>query len=222
MMINKPTVLVLLNGGMLSIQKEKETVPAIIEVEKKREQEKNKQIILICNDSLIFFLFSSVSHSFFFFSLLLFSSLFFQKAGYPGMRGAEAIAMTIFGLNDHLGGKLPYTIYPSDYVGSFLLSFFLFSYHSYLTVSLKIFPILTFSFVLFVCFFVPFPFYFPLSPFILLFSFSSSFVCHYDCVAFFFYFYFFYFSFEKEPTSFYFYFFYFSFYSSSFSIASVM
>jgi len=37
------------------------------------------------------------------------------EAGYPGFVGASAIAMTLFGENSHLGGKLPYTIYPSEY-----------------------------------------------------------------------------------------------------------
>lgn len=45
-----------------------------------------------------------------------------MEAGYPGMRGAEAIATTLFGDNDHLGGKLPYTIYPSSYVNDILMS----------------------------------------------------------------------------------------------------
>jgi len=73
--LNKPTVLVLLNGGMVGIDKEKTTVPAIIE------------------------------------------------AGYPGAVGAEAIARTIFGQNDHLGGKLPYTIYPADYISQVKMSY---------------------------------------------------------------------------------------------------
>jgi len=73
--VNKPTVLVLLNGGMVGIDKEKTTVPAIIE------------------------------------------------AGYPGSLGAEGIARTIFGQNDHLGGKLPYTIYPANYVNEVLMSY---------------------------------------------------------------------------------------------------
>jgi xylan 1,4-beta-xylosidase len=38
------------------------------------------------------------------------------EAGYPGMMGATAIGMTLYGQNDHLGGKLPYTVYPADYV----------------------------------------------------------------------------------------------------------
>jgi hypothetical protein len=32
------------------------------------------------------------------------------------MLGAQAIAKTIFGQNNHLGGKLPYTVYPANYV----------------------------------------------------------------------------------------------------------
>jgi hypothetical protein len=35
------------------------------------------------------------------------------EAGYPGFFGARAIAQTLFGDNDHLGGKLSYTVYPS-------------------------------------------------------------------------------------------------------------
>ncbi|KAJ9453616.1 putative exo-1 [Diplonema papillatum] len=34
---------------------------------------------------------------------------------YPGIYGAPAIAATLFGDNDHLGGKLPFTAYPADY-----------------------------------------------------------------------------------------------------------
>lgn len=37
-------------------------------------------------------------------------------AGYPGTFGGWAIAQTLFGGNDHLGGKLATTWYPSDYV----------------------------------------------------------------------------------------------------------
>ncbi|EGD72666.1 hypothetical protein PTSG_04397 [Salpingoeca rosetta] len=38
------------------------------------------------------------------------------EAGYPGFYGGAAIAKTIFGDNNHLGGKLPYTVYPADYI----------------------------------------------------------------------------------------------------------
>jgi hypothetical protein len=75
MEVNKPTVLVLVNGGMVAIAQEKVSVPAIIE------------------------------------------------AGYPGSLGGEAIAKTIFGQNDHLGGKLPYTLYPADYVNEVAMSY---------------------------------------------------------------------------------------------------
>ncbi len=37
-------------------------------------------------------------------------------AGYPGTFGGFAIASSLFGTNDHLGGKLAATWYPSDYV----------------------------------------------------------------------------------------------------------
>ena len=33
-----------------------------------------------------------------------------------GFWGAEAIAQTIFGDNDNLGGKLAITVYPKDYI----------------------------------------------------------------------------------------------------------
>ena len=33
-----------------------------------------------------------------------------MEAGYPGVRGGSAIAATLFGANDHLGGKLSYTV----------------------------------------------------------------------------------------------------------------
>jgi len=38
------------------------------------------------------------------------------EAGYPGFWGSFAIADTLFGGNDHLGGKLSYTVYPASYV----------------------------------------------------------------------------------------------------------
>jgi len=73
--VKKPTVLVLVNGGMVAIEPETTTVPAIIE------------------------------------------------AGYPGYYGGEAVARTIFGQNDHLGGRLPYTIYPADYINEVKMSY---------------------------------------------------------------------------------------------------
>jgi hypothetical protein len=38
------------------------------------------------------------------------------EAGYTGFFGGQAIAMSLMGLNDHLGGKLAYTVYPASYV----------------------------------------------------------------------------------------------------------
>jgi hypothetical protein len=70
----KPTVMVVFNGGMVSIAEEKVSVPAIL------------------------------------------------GAGYPGIWGAGVIAETIFGDNDNLGGKLPYTIYPKEYVDEILMT----------------------------------------------------------------------------------------------------
>ena len=43
-------------------------------------------------------------------------------AFYPGTRGAAAIAATLFGDNEHLGGKMPYTTYAADYVDSIKMS----------------------------------------------------------------------------------------------------
>jgi len=43
------------------------------------------------------------------------------EAFYPGFHGARAIASTLFGDNNP-GGKLPYTIYPSDYVNQIKMS----------------------------------------------------------------------------------------------------
>jgi beta-glucosidase-like glycosyl hydrolase len=37
------------------------------------------------------------------------------EAFYPGFWGGSAIAETLFGLNENLGGKLPFTIYPANY-----------------------------------------------------------------------------------------------------------
>jgi len=65
--VGKPTVLVMINGGMISLDKLAESAPAILE------------------------------------------------AFMPGVHGAEAIADTIFGRNNP-GGKLPVTMYPSDYI----------------------------------------------------------------------------------------------------------
>jgi len=63
-----PTAMFLLNGGMVGIAQEKESVPAILE------------------------------------------------AFYPGFKGGLAIADTLFGDNEHLGGRLPFTWYPIDYI----------------------------------------------------------------------------------------------------------
>jgi len=59
---------VLINGGMVGIEQERESSPAIVE------------------------------------------------AFYPGFWGATAIAETVFGLNDNLGGKIPVTVYNASYV----------------------------------------------------------------------------------------------------------
>eukprot|EP00051_Salpingoeca_urceolata_P028265 m.485929 g.485929 ORF g.485929 m.485929 type:complete len:823 (-) comp24071_c0_seq1:75-2543(-) len=72
--VGKPTVLVLINGGMVAIDSAKESVSAIVE------------------------------------------------AGYPGFLGATAIASTLFGDNDHLGGKLSTTWYPSSYIHEIKMS----------------------------------------------------------------------------------------------------
>jgi hypothetical protein len=51
------------------------------------------------------------------------------EAGYPGVFGGPAIAQTLFGDNEHLGGKLSYTIYPAGlfvfFCSIWFLSFFL-------------------------------------------------------------------------------------------------
>ena len=44
------------------------------------------------------------------------------EAFYPGMFGSEAIATTLFGENPYLGGKMPYTVYPADYVNEITMS----------------------------------------------------------------------------------------------------
>jgi beta-D-xylosidase 4 len=66
--LGKPSVMVLINGGMVAIEEEKSLAPSIVE------------------------------------------------AFYPGFYGATAIGETIFGDNQHLGGKLPITIYDKDYI----------------------------------------------------------------------------------------------------------
>jgi len=38
------------------------------------------------------------------------------EAFYPGFHGGEAIATTLYGTNEHLGGKLPFTNYPEGYI----------------------------------------------------------------------------------------------------------
>eukprot|EP01060_Flectonema_neradi_P007900 TRINITY_DN1560_c0_g1_i1.p1 TRINITY_DN1560_c0_g1~~TRINITY_DN1560_c0_g1_i1.p1 ORF type:complete len:766 (+),score=190.76 TRINITY_DN1560_c0_g1_i1:49-2346(+) len=43
-------------------------------------------------------------------------------AFYPGQYGAQAIASTIFGENENLGGKMPYTVYPADYINTISMS----------------------------------------------------------------------------------------------------
>lgn len=44
------------------------------------------------------------------------------EAFYPGVFGASAIADTIFGKNDHLGGKLPITVYNASYIDDIKMS----------------------------------------------------------------------------------------------------
>ena len=66
--LGKPSVVVLINGGMVAIAEEKESAPAILET------------------------------------------------FYPGFFGSDAIASTIFGENEHLGGKLPITMYHKEYI----------------------------------------------------------------------------------------------------------
>eukprot|EP01060_Flectonema_neradi_P018021 TRINITY_DN2483_c1_g2_i2.p1 TRINITY_DN2483_c1_g2~~TRINITY_DN2483_c1_g2_i2.p1 ORF type:complete len:776 (+),score=198.43 TRINITY_DN2483_c1_g2_i2:44-2371(+) len=41
---------------------------------------------------------------------------------YPGIYGSQAIASTLFGTNPNLGGKMPYTVYPADFVTKFNMS----------------------------------------------------------------------------------------------------
>eukprot|EP01063_Lacrimia_lanifica_P035184 TRINITY_DN6645_c1_g1_i1.p1 TRINITY_DN6645_c1_g1~~TRINITY_DN6645_c1_g1_i1.p1 ORF type:complete len:815 (+),score=291.53 TRINITY_DN6645_c1_g1_i1:307-2445(+) len=43
-------------------------------------------------------------------------------AFFPGKFGALPIAETIFGENAHLGGKMPYTVYPAEYVDAIKMS----------------------------------------------------------------------------------------------------
>ena len=44
------------------------------------------------------------------------------EAFYPGVLGARVIGETLFGGNDHLGGKMPYTVYPANYTASIKMS----------------------------------------------------------------------------------------------------
>jgi beta-D-xylosidase 4 len=43
-------------------------------------------------------------------------------AFYPGFLGADAMAATLFGLNDNLGGKMAFTTYPASYVDAIKMS----------------------------------------------------------------------------------------------------
>ena len=72
--VGKPTVIVLLNGGMVGLEAEKKAAPAIVE------------------------------------------------AFYPGFWGGQAIATTIFGDNENLGGKMPFTTYGVDYTDQVKMS----------------------------------------------------------------------------------------------------
>ena len=72
--VGRPTVIVLINGGMVAVANETLAAPAVLE------------------------------------------------AFYPGLYGAEAIAATLFGLNENLGGKMPYTTYPADYIDQVKMS----------------------------------------------------------------------------------------------------
>ena len=44
------------------------------------------------------------------------------EAFYPGYWGANAITTTLFGENPYLGGKMPYTVYPADYINEIKMS----------------------------------------------------------------------------------------------------
>ena len=44
------------------------------------------------------------------------------EAFYPGVYGAQAISSTLFGTNENLGGKMPYTVYPADFINKFNMS----------------------------------------------------------------------------------------------------
>jgi hypothetical protein len=44
------------------------------------------------------------------------------EAFYPGFFGGKAIAWSIYGKNDHLGGKLPFTNYPEGYIDQVKMS----------------------------------------------------------------------------------------------------
>eukprot|EP01059_Diplonema_ambulator_P036219 TRINITY_DN8956_c0_g1_i1.p1 TRINITY_DN8956_c0_g1~~TRINITY_DN8956_c0_g1_i1.p1 ORF type:complete len:793 (+),score=284.79 TRINITY_DN8956_c0_g1_i1:41-2380(+) len=43
------------------------------------------------------------------------------EAFYPSIHGGDAIASTLFGENDRLGGKMPYTVYPANYVNEIMM-----------------------------------------------------------------------------------------------------
>ena len=44
------------------------------------------------------------------------------EAFYPGRFGGQAIASTVFGKNENLGGKMPYTVYPADFINGIKMS----------------------------------------------------------------------------------------------------
>jgi len=44
------------------------------------------------------------------------------EAFYPGFHGANAIASTLYGTNEHLGGKMPFTVYPMGYTDQVKMS----------------------------------------------------------------------------------------------------
>ena len=73
--LSKPVVIVLINGGMVSI---------------------GSDVISSANGIL--------------------------EAFYPGYWGGNAIATTLFGENPYLGGKMPYTVYPADYINEIKMS----------------------------------------------------------------------------------------------------
>ena len=119
---NANTVLVLVNGGLISIDDLTQTAPAILEVchlicfvlfcisefcLRARARARVCVCVCVCRRRTLFSYSSTITHAGMF--------IYALQAWMPGVHGGAAVAATVFGDNNP-GGKMPVTMYHSSYV----------------------------------------------------------------------------------------------------------